>query len=561
MNIDDEVSPMPVLKQVEDTLFFSAFMFRFGSIEQRKEQPEQRMLEKDCLKHTFLICEEGTGRLYIGHKQYAFSSGRIYPLAPGESYQIEHDDKATLHYVAVEYDVFHVLTDDPELYTRSLFEHRNKLGGYAYAQLSGILESMLPMREYRTDSEYAGLNVQFQKLMGLMINRYTSLETELSPEGKVNSTIKYVDEHYAEEITVQKLAKLAGLRPAQYTTLFRQLTGRKPLDYVNHVRIQIAKEWLGKSDEPLRDIASRVGFKDEYYFSRRFRQSTGFTPRQYDRSLQRQTLVQDFSSHDVNIPAIPARIMYYGESAGDMLIMDLPILNQRAYDAVQPINVEETVEMKPDLIIFDSSDEQQFEQFSRIAPTLAYNSHATLSDRIHTIGSWFGKYAEAEDWWSKYTENEMNMWQNLQTFIQTGETASVFVYHRGARLFVMGNIGLAPMLYHPLGFKPVAKVQEALAAGRAYKEIAAEALHQYAGDRVFLMLPEDPIARQATEVLMQSTAWQGLNAVKKGHVYLLEETIWNLGDALTRMNLLSLLPELLGRRSDRQSKVDFWNNL
>nr|WP_285858723.1 ABC transporter substrate-binding protein [Paenibacillus sp. MER 99-2] len=231
--------------------------------------------------------------------------------------------------------------------------------------------------------------------------------------------------------------------------------------------------------------------------------------------------------------------------------MDLPILHQQAYDAVQPIDVEETVEMKPDLIIFDSSDEQQFEQFSRIAPTLAYNSHATLSDRIHTIGSWFGKYAEAEAWWSTYTENEMNMWQKMQAFIQPGETASVFVYHRGARLFVMGNIGLAPMLYHPLGFQPVVKVQEALAAGRAYKEIAAEALYQYAGDRVFLMLPEDPIARQATEALMQSAVWQGLNAVKKGHVYLLEETIWNLGDALTRMNLLNLLAELLGRRSDR----------
>ncbi|MNJ04294.1 hypothetical protein D3C73_1649770 [compost metagenome] len=65
------------------------------------------------------------------------------------------------------------------------------------------------------------------------------------------------------------------------------------------------------------------------------------------------------------------------------------------------------------------------------------------------------------------------------------------------------------------------------------------------------MLPEDPIARQATEALMQSAAWQGLNAVKNGHVYSLEETIWNLGDALTRMNLLNLLPELLGRHSRR----------
>lgn len=69
--------------------------------------------------------------------------------------------------------------------------------------------------------------------------------------------------------------------------MFRRRTGHKPLDYVNHVRIQHAKEWSRTTDDPLRDIAGRVGFKDEYYFSRRFRQITGLSPRQYDRSIQR----------------------------------------------------------------------------------------------------------------------------------------------------------------------------------------------------------------------------------------------------------------------------------
>ncbi|WP_227779876.1 hypothetical protein [Paenibacillus sp. P13VS] len=57
------------------------------------------------------------------------------------------------------------------------------------------------------------------------------------------------------------------------------------------------------------------------------------------------------------------------------------------------------------------------------------------------------------------------MWSSIKPWIQLGETASVLVHHRGARLFVMGNIGLAPFLYHPQGFTPVSKVQEALAAG------------------------------------------------------------------------------------------------
>ncbi|WP_405117813.1 AraC family transcriptional regulator [Paenibacillus sp. FSL H8-0317] len=526
-------------------LFFSAFMFRLDHLVRRIEPPEQVMLEVACEKHAFLICEEGDGHLYIGHEQFPFTTGCVYPLSPGEVYQIEHRNNSELKYIIMAFDVIHVLTGDPELFTRAVFEHRNQLNGYPYAPLSGLLEQMYVIRNYKTDAEYSHLNAQFQKWMEMIITRYTSPKTEQSMEARLHSTIQYVDDHYAEEITVQKLARLAEIRPVQYTTLFRQLTGHKPLDYVNHVRIKHAKDWLRKSDEPLRDIASRVGFKDEYYFSRRFRQMTGLSPRQYDRSIQQQMLVQDWLGHDVNIPVNPERIMYYGDSAGDLLMLGIQLLEDRTYDAVAPVNVEAAVIMKPDLIIFDSSNEQQYEQLYRIAPTLAYNSHATLEERMRRLGSWFGRQPQAEQWLTSYAERTEQMWAKIHTVIEEGETASVFTYHRGARLFVMGNIGLAPMLYHPMGFRPVTKVKEALAAGRAYKEISAEAVRQYAGDHVFVMLPEEVVARQATEMLMKSPTWQALPAVQNGRVYPVEESTWNVGDALTSDRLLTLLPELL----------------
>ncbi|MCK6076430.1 ABC transporter substrate-binding protein [Paenibacillus silvae] len=137
------------------------------------------------------------------------------------------------------------------------------------------------------------------------------------------------------------------------------------------------------------------------------------------------------------------------------------------------------------------------------------------------------------------------MWEKQGKVIPLGKTASVLTYHRGARLFVMGNIGLAPLLYHPLGFRPVHKVQEALAAGRAYKEISANEVHEYAGNYLFLMLPQEPAARHATERLMQSPEWGNLTAVEKGRVYPLEELVWNSDDAQTCEQLLGKLPDLL----------------
>ncbi|UPK41868.1 ABC transporter substrate-binding protein [Paenibacillus pabuli] len=120
----------------------------------------------------------------------------------------------------------------------------------------------------------------------------------------------------------------------------------------------------------------------------------------------------------------------------------------------------------------------------------------------------------------------------------------------------MGNIGLASLLYHPMGFSPVKKVKEALVAGRAYKEISSDAIRQYAGDYIFVLLPEEIITRQATEKLMQSPTWRALPAVQKGQVYGVQETTWNLGDALTSNRLLTLLPELLCRSSTRKQVAD-----
>nr|WP_281378817.1 AraC family transcriptional regulator [Paenibacillus phyllosphaerae] len=389
--------------------------------------------------------------------------------------------------------------------------------------------------------------------MELIVTRYTLPQAEQSPESpeaSILSAIQYVDEHFAQEISVQKLAELANMRPAQFTALFRQITGRKPLEYVNYVRIEQAKELLMRSDDPLRDIASQVGFRDEYYFSRRFRQLTGLAPRQYDRSLQRHTLVQDWAGHEVNIPGKPERILFFGKSAGDLLALGIPVLDGASYSALPPLDLEWALQKQPDLILFDSNNEQLYQRLSRIAPTLTYNSHAKLEERMRKAGSWFGMETEAEEWLTAYDRRSEEMWNNLRGAMQPGETASVLVHHRGTRLFVMGNIGLAPFLYHSHGFRPVSKVREALQAGRAYKEISTESVSQYTGDRIFVMMPECEAARAATKKMFESEEWKALPAVVNGHVYKLEEQLWNIGDAVSCLRLQQLLLQLLeGERS------------
>lgn len=56
------------------------------------------------------------------------------------------------------------------------------------------------------------------------------------------------------------------------------MTGLTPLDYVNKIRIDRAKHLLVTTNDRLYEIGQHVGFNNEYYFSRRFRQEVGVSP-------------------------------------------------------------------------------------------------------------------------------------------------------------------------------------------------------------------------------------------------------------------------------------------
>jgi len=100
----------------------------------------------------------------------------------------------------------------------------------------------------------------------------------------VENTIRYIQTSYREELKSTALAAQAHMGRWQYARLFKQLTGRTPIDYIAHVRIERAKRHLLQSNSKQDDIAATVGFRDESYFHRRFKQTTGLTPGQYTRA-------------------------------------------------------------------------------------------------------------------------------------------------------------------------------------------------------------------------------------------------------------------------------------
>ena len=87
----------------------------------------------------------------------------------------------------------------------------------------------------------------------------------------------------AAEWNIGAMAKHCQMSPSQFTRRFKQVTGMTPRHFVQHARIERAKEFLLVSDQSIGDIADALGFTDIYHFSRRFRQYAGTCPSDFRR--------------------------------------------------------------------------------------------------------------------------------------------------------------------------------------------------------------------------------------------------------------------------------------
>ena len=91
----------------------------------------------------------------------------------------------------------------------------------------------------------------------------------------------YIEQHYMENVTVEKLSNLGYMSKTTFNRRFKAETGITPIEYLIEVRIKMAKLMLKRKENQITDIALRCGFGSSAHFSSCFMKSTGLCPSQY----------------------------------------------------------------------------------------------------------------------------------------------------------------------------------------------------------------------------------------------------------------------------------------
>ena len=92
---------------------------------------------------------------------------------------------------------------------------------------------------------------------------------------------EYLNEHIADQITLETLTKKFAINRNKLNDLFMKQASMTCLNYLLNLRIDLAKILLTKTELPINEIGTRVGYPDQNYFAKLFKHVTGKTPSQY----------------------------------------------------------------------------------------------------------------------------------------------------------------------------------------------------------------------------------------------------------------------------------------
>ena len=112
-------------------------------------------------------------------------------------------------------------------------------------------------------------------------NSFIEINQQHRNEEKAKHILSYIHEHYMENISVDDIARHAGISRSACFRCFRRFTNKKPVEYINEYRLAHAAKMLKETNDTIAEICTACGFSSSSYFGKLFREKYAVTPLKY----------------------------------------------------------------------------------------------------------------------------------------------------------------------------------------------------------------------------------------------------------------------------------------
>jgi AraC-like DNA-binding protein len=236
----------------------------------------------------------------LGGKGLHTINGRTYAVTAGDVFVLKQQDTHGYE-KAAGLRLFNVIYDTVSLEKESRF--LEKIPGYPslfkprpggdyqahfhlshreLARVSKVIELMKEEWESKTPGYQVIVKSLFLNLVVQLSRLYSaSKPVDRRDSEKLEQVVAHLTEHFAQEMNIDQLARIAGMSVSHFFRVFKRKYQRSPKQYLIEFRIYRACELLLKSKWSITRIAMTVGFSDSNYFCRQFKKEMGDSPTSY----------------------------------------------------------------------------------------------------------------------------------------------------------------------------------------------------------------------------------------------------------------------------------------
>ena len=243
---------------IVNKIFTASTMYNKENVENRRNNRE---------RWAIILKYEGETVYFSRGKQYLSNANNIVILPKGVSYKWRCTRSG--HYSVIEFDSE---SESEEILSFSLKSSEKILKLFKNLELKRMQNKENAELESMKDV-YTVLSM----LAAAEPKKYQPAEKHVQIDEWDNEVVQ----NYNIKIRNDELAALTGVSTVYFRKLFTEVMGQSPIDYIQSLRIQKAKEMLQSDYGSITDVASALGYQSIYDFSRAFKKRVGMSPIQY----------------------------------------------------------------------------------------------------------------------------------------------------------------------------------------------------------------------------------------------------------------------------------------
>jgi len=242
-----------------------------------------------------IVIKKGTGLVSVDLHTKAVSSGDIVCILPGQLHSIEQKEQEHMEYENILLQPSMLVSGEQDLcasqYILPLTTGKLSPERFITPELAWYPEAAHCIYEI---DQLSGLHPEgyqlavkgwlFQFLFTLITNqksRDSVSKTTTNSLLKLKTILGYVETHYSEPITIDRMAALTYYSKSHFMKFFKQHMGMGFTEYLNTYRLTIACRLLDSTEDTILDIAVQAGFDSPSYFNRLFKRKYQMTPKNY----------------------------------------------------------------------------------------------------------------------------------------------------------------------------------------------------------------------------------------------------------------------------------------